>query len=107
MRRALEIVESRRMYGVRSLRVPAIAFATALAAAACGGGSGGTSDASSGDGGSSGSGPLHVMSVVPATLTGTSPIVVTFRNDLPSDSTLPTISPDVAGTWVRNENTAT
>ena len=51
--------------------------------------------------------PLKVVSVTPATLSGTRPIVVTFRHSLASNSTLPTITPTVEGQWVRNGATAT
>jgi peptidoglycan hydrolase-like protein with peptidoglycan-binding domain len=81
-----------------------MAMGAALTLAACSGSGGGPGSSSAGD---SSSAPLHVVSVVPATLTGSSPIVVTFRDNLDSDSTLPTITPAVQGTWVRNENTAT
>ncbi|HVS66965.1 MAG TPA: L,D-transpeptidase family protein [Mycobacteriales bacterium] len=51
--------------------------------------------------------PLKVVSVSPDTLSGTAPIVVTFRRDLASNSALPAISPPVPGQWVRNAKTAT
>ncbi|HVV74716.1 MAG TPA: L,D-transpeptidase family protein [Mycobacteriales bacterium] len=44
---------------------------------------------------------------MPATLTGSSPIVVTFRRPLAADSALPTISPEVQGQWTRSGTTAT
>jgi peptidoglycan hydrolase-like protein with peptidoglycan-binding domain len=47
------------------------------------------------------------VSVAPATLTGTSPIVVTFRRPLADDSVLPTISPAMPGQWERAGATAT
>lgn len=95
------------MHGVRSLRMTSLAFAAALAVAACSGG--GSSGNSGGSGGSGSSGALapKVLSVTPATLTGTSPIVVTFRQPLSSDSALPTIQPAIPGQWVRSGATAT
>ncbi|HEX3899560.1 MAG TPA: L,D-transpeptidase family protein [Mycobacteriales bacterium] len=93
------------MRGSRALRLTALALAAGLLAA-CSGGSGGNTPGA-GDGGSSSAAPLHVVSVLPATLTGTTPIVVTFRDALSNDSALPTIKPAVPGSWVRNGTTAT
>jgi lipoprotein-anchoring transpeptidase ErfK/SrfK len=92
------------MHGSRSLRLTALVVFAGLLAA-CSGGSGGASDGGSGDGTSAA--PLHVVSVLPATLTATTPIVVTFRDALSNDSALPTITPAVPGSWVRNGTTAT
>jgi peptidoglycan hydrolase-like protein with peptidoglycan-binding domain len=92
------------MHGSRGLRLTALAL-TALLLAACSGGSGGSDDGSNPSGTSAA--PLHVVSVLPATLTGTTPIVVTFRSALSGDSTLPTITPDVPGSWARSGSTAT
>lgn len=92
------------MRGRHSLRLTCLALITGLLAA-CSGGSGGSQ--TSDQPGSSSGAPLRVISVTPATLTGTTPIAVVFRDQLSSDSTLPTITPDVPGNWVRNENTAT
>jgi peptidoglycan hydrolase-like protein with peptidoglycan-binding domain len=50
---------------------------------------------------------LRVASVEPTTLTGTTPIVVTFRDPLSSDSALPTLTPSIPGSWARSGDTAT
>jgi lipoprotein-anchoring transpeptidase ErfK/SrfK len=51
--------------------------------------------------------PLHVLAVAPATLSGTSPIVVTFKRPLTEQSAYPTLSPAVPGQWTRAGSTAT
>ena len=88
------------MHGVRSLRLTGLVVAGLLAATACSGGSESVSDAgrASTTGGAATAAataatPLKVVSVAPATLTGTSRIVVTFRHPLADDSVLPAISP--------------
>jgi lipoprotein-anchoring transpeptidase ErfK/SrfK len=88
-----------------SVRLPGLAL-TAILIAACSGGSGSTGG-SPGAHGTPTTPPLKVASVVPLTLTSTSPIVVTFRQPLPSDSTLPSLEPAVPGSWVRSGATAT
>ncbi|HVU60820.1 MAG TPA: L,D-transpeptidase family protein [Mycobacteriales bacterium] len=90
------------MHGSRALRLTALALIAGLLAAC----SGGSSPDSPGSAGTPAA-PLHVVSVLPATLTGTTPLVVTFRSALPSDSALPTLTPAVPGTWTRSGSTAT
>jgi peptidoglycan hydrolase-like protein with peptidoglycan-binding domain len=92
------------MRGSRALRLTALALAAGLLAA-CSGGGGTNSGGDAGE--SSTAAPLHVVSVLPATLTGTVPIVVTFRDALSNDSALPSLTPTVSGSWVRNGSTAT
>ncbi|HVT21585.1 MAG TPA: L,D-transpeptidase family protein [Mycobacteriales bacterium] len=80
----------------------------AVAVAGCSGGSAGHRDDGSGASPAAADAkPLKVVSVTPATLTGTSPIVVTFRSSLASNSPLPTITPAVPGHWVRDDTRAT
>ncbi|HVW79407.1 MAG TPA: L,D-transpeptidase family protein [Mycobacteriales bacterium] len=93
------------MHGSRALRLSALAVTACLAAAACSGGGAGASG--SVDPSSSPAPAPHVVSVMPATVSGTTPIVVTFRSPLPSDAALPTITPDVPGSWARSGDTAT
>ncbi len=50
---------------------------------------------------------LHVVSVSPATLSASSPIVVTFRQPLTTQAPLPTLRPALPGRWVRAGSTAT
>jgi len=102
------------MHGVRSLRLTGLVVAGLLAATACSGGSESVSDAgrASTTGGAATAAataatPLKVVSVAPATLTGTSRIVVTFRHPLADDSVLPAISPTTPGQWERDGVTAT
>ncbi|HWB68212.1 MAG TPA: L,D-transpeptidase family protein [Mycobacteriales bacterium] len=87
-------------------RLPtAIAAAGLLAGvglAGCGGHGGVASDAAS-----TPAPPLRVVAVTPHRLTATSPISVQFSAALQSDSPLPRITPDVAGSWHRSGDTAT
>ena len=67
-----------------------VGVSLALALSGCGGG-----HSKTGAGGSASQSappaPLHVVSVTPAHLTGTDPIVGSFRSPLPKNSTLPTL----------------
>lgn len=96
------------MHGVRSLRLTGLVLSALVAVAGCSGGSSEAGTGHSSTGGPTTDGkPLKVVSVAPATLTGTTPIVVTFRRPLASNSLLPTITPEVAGQWEREGTTAT
>jgi lipoprotein-anchoring transpeptidase ErfK/SrfK len=88
--------------------VSGLALSTVLAAAGCSGG-GSAPDAGSHNptGEAPDAKPPKVVSVGPATLTGTTPIVVTFRRPLNDDSQLPSISPTMPGQWERDGTTAT
>jgi peptidoglycan hydrolase-like protein with peptidoglycan-binding domain len=92
---------------MRTARTSALAclgLGITLVAAGCGGHSAPT--AGSADAASAGP-PLRVVSVAPATLTATSPIIVTFRRPLSAHSAVPTLSPQVPGRWVSFGTTAT
>jgi peptidoglycan hydrolase-like protein with peptidoglycan-binding domain len=82
-----------------------LSASTALVVAGCGGGL----NVPSGAGSTAPSQvkPLRVVSVSPAALSGTSPIVVTFKRPLTEQSPNPTLLPAVPGRWTRAGSTAT
>jgi lipoprotein-anchoring transpeptidase ErfK/SrfK len=92
------------MRAARSSGWTTLAVCAALLIAGCGGGHSGSP---SGGDSPAAIPPLRVVSVSPATLTGTSPIVVTFRRPLTDSSAYPTLTPNVAGQWSRSGATAT
>jgi lipoprotein-anchoring transpeptidase ErfK/SrfK len=94
------------MHGVRALRVAAVACLLAAIASACSAGSSATSGVPSATRTAASRLP-KVLSVAPATLSGLTPIVVTFRRPLSSASPLPALTPTVPGQWVRNGAIAT
>ncbi|HVT65467.1 MAG TPA: L,D-transpeptidase family protein [Mycobacteriales bacterium] len=96
------------MHGVRSLRMTGLALSAVVALAGCSSGDGSNPDRDSPRTATAvGAKPLRVVSVAPATLTGTTPIVVTFKHALADDSPLPTITPEMPGQWQRDGQSAT
>ncbi|HVY11059.1 MAG TPA: L,D-transpeptidase family protein [Mycobacteriales bacterium] len=90
---------------VRFLRLPGVALAVSLLLAGCSGG--GSAPGAAGAQATPTAPPLKVVSVAPLTLSGTTPVVVTFRRPLTNDSPLPTFDPAVPGDWERAGSVAT
>ncbi|HWC34511.1 MAG TPA: L,D-transpeptidase family protein [Mycobacteriales bacterium] len=84
-----------------------MALSVLVVIAGCSGGGSASSQTSGTPTANPDSKPLKVLSVTPETLSGTTPIVVTFRHPLASNSTLPTLSPAIQGSWARDAATAT
>jgi peptidoglycan hydrolase-like protein with peptidoglycan-binding domain len=97
------VLEDTHMRTARPSALVCLSLGVALVAAGCGGHSGTSPSASS----TTPVAPSRVVSVAPAALDGTSPIIVTFRRPLSPQSAMPTLSPPVPGRWVRSGATAT